>query len=240
MTTTIHHPVIDRAQAEAMNDTPDPDPEVLERTRPPRRFSAQYKARILAEYAGLSKADKGALLRREGLYSSLLTEWRKHRPTGAPPRPWSPRCLQRQRTRRWRCSAVSGERRAGPGRGHRRHLGYRPEDRSQAAHRSTTTSAVRAYLGRGHALVPSTRSPCPSLPCSQSALWALLSRPTPPRGAHRLADRSPHAHLSSGGNDVLYGGGRLGEGGARRRAVTGAPSGQYRQPRFDAPELRRC
>ena len=35
-------------------------------------YPAAYKARILAEYDGLSKADKGALLRREGLYSSLL------------------------------------------------------------------------------------------------------------------------------------------------------------------------
>jgi transposase-like protein len=31
----------------------------------------------------LSKADKGALLRREGLYSSLISEWRKQRDRGA-------------------------------------------------------------------------------------------------------------------------------------------------------------
>jgi transposase-like protein len=53
------------------------------RTRPPRRYSAQYKARILAEYETLSKADKGALLRREGLYSWLISEWRKQRDRGA-------------------------------------------------------------------------------------------------------------------------------------------------------------
>lgn len=47
--------------------------------RPKRRvFSAEYKARILAEYeAATEPGAKGALLRREGLYSSLITEWRR-------------------------------------------------------------------------------------------------------------------------------------------------------------------
>jgi transposase-like protein len=83
MTTAIHHSEDTRAQSGAMNDTTDPDPEVSERTRPPRRYSAKYKAEILAEYDTLSKADKGALLRREGLYSSLITEWRKQRDRGS-------------------------------------------------------------------------------------------------------------------------------------------------------------
>jgi len=83
MTTTIHHSVDPRAQSGAMDDTTDPDPEVPERARPPRRYSAKYKAQILAEYDTLNKADKGALLRREGLYSSLITEWRKQRDRGA-------------------------------------------------------------------------------------------------------------------------------------------------------------
>ncbi|MDF1595748.1 MAG: IS3 family transposase [Acidimicrobiia bacterium] len=61
----------------------DPDPEVPVRARPPRSYSAKYKARILAEYEDLSKGDKGALLRREGLYSSLISEWRKQRDRGA-------------------------------------------------------------------------------------------------------------------------------------------------------------
>ena len=83
MTTTIHQYDVARADARAMNDTTDPDPEVPERARPPRRFSAEYKARILAQYEHLSKAEKGALLRREGLYSSLVTEWRRQADTGA-------------------------------------------------------------------------------------------------------------------------------------------------------------
>ena len=82
MTTTIDHRDDARHHAGAVNDT-EPDPEVPEKARGPRRYSASYKAKILAEYEGLSKADKGALLRREGLYSSLLSEWRKQADRGA-------------------------------------------------------------------------------------------------------------------------------------------------------------
>ena len=64
------------------NDRRTPDPRVEPRSTT-RRFPAAYKARILAEYDGLNKADKGALLRREGLYSSLLTGWREQRDRGA-------------------------------------------------------------------------------------------------------------------------------------------------------------
>jgi len=83
MTTTIDHSDDTRLHTGAMDDTTDPDPEVPERARGPRRFPAAYKARILTEYDALSKADKGALLRREGPYSSLLTEWRRQRDRGA-------------------------------------------------------------------------------------------------------------------------------------------------------------
>ena len=59
-----------------------PDPEVVERgTR--RRFSAEYKLRILREAdACKGDGDIGALLRREGLYSSHLVNWRKQRDEG--------------------------------------------------------------------------------------------------------------------------------------------------------------
>lgn len=50
----------------------DPDPEVPERARR-RRYSAAYKQRILAEYEVADRAGKGALLRREGLYTSLIS-----------------------------------------------------------------------------------------------------------------------------------------------------------------------
>src|SRR5437773_4766747 len=62
-----------------------PDPQVPERPRPPRTYPAAYKLRTLEEYEGLDKAGKGALLRREGLYTSLISERRKQRGRGALP-----------------------------------------------------------------------------------------------------------------------------------------------------------
>ena len=47
-----------------------------------RRFSASYKLRILEEAAAAPRGEVGALLRREGLYSSLLDKWRKQRDRG--------------------------------------------------------------------------------------------------------------------------------------------------------------
>jgi transposase len=60
----------------------DPDPEVPARAQR-RRYSAAYKQRILAEYESLDRAGKGALLRREGLYTSLISAWREQREQGA-------------------------------------------------------------------------------------------------------------------------------------------------------------
>ena len=52
--------------------------------RPKRRtFSAEYKLRIVAEYEAAEPGEKGALLRREGLYSSHVVEWRRARDAGA-------------------------------------------------------------------------------------------------------------------------------------------------------------
>jgi transposase-like protein len=78
----IRDSLVARAQAGVVTD-PIPDPQVPERSRGRRQFSAKYKARILDEYETLDKASKGALLRREGLYSSLITEWRGQRDRGA-------------------------------------------------------------------------------------------------------------------------------------------------------------
>jgi transposase len=71
------------AQLRAQTGGMEPNPEVPERPRPPRTYPAAYKLRILGEYEQLDKAGKGALLRREGLYTSLLSEWRKQRDRGA-------------------------------------------------------------------------------------------------------------------------------------------------------------
>jgi len=59
-----------------------PDPEVPAKART-RSWSATHKARILAEYESLDKAGEGALLRREGIYSSLISAWRLQRDQGA-------------------------------------------------------------------------------------------------------------------------------------------------------------
>ncbi len=60
-----------------------PDPELIERPRR-RRFSAAYKLAVLREVDGLTAPGQiGALLRREGLYSSHLSTWRRQREAGA-------------------------------------------------------------------------------------------------------------------------------------------------------------
>jgi transposase-like protein len=59
-----------------------PDPEVAEK-KPRRRFTAKYKLRILHEADNCTDHGQlGALLRREGLYSSNLTTWRRQRKKG--------------------------------------------------------------------------------------------------------------------------------------------------------------
>jgi transposase len=69
-----------RAHDEAMGAN---DPILPERPRR-RTFTADYKAAILDEYdACVGDGDKGALLRREGLYSSHIVEWRRARDAGA-------------------------------------------------------------------------------------------------------------------------------------------------------------
>jgi transposase-like protein len=84
-----------------------PDPEVPERpTR--RRFSAAYKVAILDAYeAATEPGAKGAILRREGLYTSHITEWRRLRALGGlealgrsrGPRPAHPLVAENERLR---------------------------------------------------------------------------------------------------------------------------------------------
>jgi transposase-like protein len=59
-----------------------PDPEVPERARR-RTFTAKYKLEVLAAYDAAPDGEKGVVLRREGLYSSHITEWRTARDAGA-------------------------------------------------------------------------------------------------------------------------------------------------------------
>ena len=96
------------------DSTPDPaavaDPEVLD--RPIRRqFSAEYKRRILAECDDAPVGSVGRILRREGLYTSHLRDWRAARERGTvaaftpkargpKPEPTSPHELENARLRR--------------------------------------------------------------------------------------------------------------------------------------------
>jgi len=60
----------------------EPDPQVMPKAKR-RQFSAKYKMGILAEADNCTeRGEIGALLRREGLYSSHLTDWRKQRDRG--------------------------------------------------------------------------------------------------------------------------------------------------------------
>jgi transposase-like protein len=60
-----------------------PDPELVERAQR-RRYTAEYKLRIVQEADACTQpGEVGALLRREGLYTSHLTYWRKQRDAGA-------------------------------------------------------------------------------------------------------------------------------------------------------------
>jgi transposase len=70
------------AKAAATASKADPNPEVV--AKPTRRkFTAKYKMRILAEADACEKTgDIGRLLRREGLYSSHLANWRDARASG--------------------------------------------------------------------------------------------------------------------------------------------------------------
>ena len=63
-----------------MESIPDPQvPQVAKR----RSFTAEYKQRILRLYEAASPAERGVLLRREGLYSSHISHWRKQRDQAA-------------------------------------------------------------------------------------------------------------------------------------------------------------
>lgn len=65
--------------------TTPPDPEVPEKAKR-RQFSVEYKLRILEEADRATEPGEiGSLLRREGLYSSHLVDWRRQRAQGTLP-----------------------------------------------------------------------------------------------------------------------------------------------------------
>lgn len=117
--------------------------EVREVLRGWRVFTAEYKQKILTEYDALDEPGaKGALLRREGLYSSHLVEWRRARDAGAaaglagPARP-AKRSPQEVENERLRARAERAEREMAKTRG--------------AGRRGKSTRALGAALReRGH------------------------------------------------------------------------------------------
>ena len=71
----------DQAQADSV-EARVPDPEVVLKAKR-RQFTARYKMRILEDADRCSERGQiGELLRREGLYSSLLSNWRQQRALG--------------------------------------------------------------------------------------------------------------------------------------------------------------
>lgn len=81
MTVSVLDSTVRAADAGWMPEPTRPDPEVPERARR-RTFTAQYKLDILTAYDAAAAGDKGALLRREGLYSSHIVDWRRARDAG--------------------------------------------------------------------------------------------------------------------------------------------------------------
>jgi transposase-like protein len=75
-------PFLKQMPANGLSKDHQPQTEVTPKAKR-RRFSAQYKLRILEEAdQGTQPGEIGALLRREGLYSSNLTTWRRQREQG--------------------------------------------------------------------------------------------------------------------------------------------------------------
>lgn len=76
--------IADVIAAQAGHDGSVAAPDGPRANRPKRRtFSAEYKLRILEEYDNAEPGQRGAMLRREGLYSSHISEWRRARDTAA-------------------------------------------------------------------------------------------------------------------------------------------------------------
>jgi transposase len=78
MTVTMLDRVAVSADPGRVDEDRRPDTEVPEKARR-RTFTAAYKARILEAYDAAGQGEKGAILRREGLYSSHIVDWRRAR-----------------------------------------------------------------------------------------------------------------------------------------------------------------
>lgn len=75
--------LLDRAHNGSVNAHLDAGDPPAKPTR--RRFSAEFKNRIVDEYDAADREERGALLRREGLYTSHISEWRNQRRQASEP-----------------------------------------------------------------------------------------------------------------------------------------------------------
>lgn len=100
----------DGPQSNSEKPSTPPDPEVSSKPRR-RRFTAAYKLKVLRELDACAPGEQGAILRREGLYTSHITDWRRKRaagelqgltssPGGRPRRPRSAADSELERMRR--------------------------------------------------------------------------------------------------------------------------------------------
>ena len=79
----MSHTALDTNSSNGKTSATVPDPEVVVRAER-RHFTAEYKQRILQEAEACTQSGEvGALLRREGLYSSHLNTWRRQYDRGA-------------------------------------------------------------------------------------------------------------------------------------------------------------
>lgn len=76
----------------------DPAPKPVRRT-----YTAEYKARVLAEYEAARHGEKSAVLRREGIYQTLVAEWAKARDAAA-----AGQSYRRERKSRSKNSSTAG------------------------------------------------------------------------------------------------------------------------------------
>ena len=171
-----------------------------------RTFTAAYKQEILAAYEAAPDGEKGAILRREGLYSSLISEWRRARDAGALAGLKQPRGRPAADPRDAQIARLQqGEGQAGAGAGHGPLRGGRPvktagalgDDLRGRGHRAradlVTNEAITAMAPR-----IGTRAACRAAGVAQAS-WYRRHRasPAPPRPApvpHR--DRAQPRALS--------------------------------------------
>ena len=73
----------EQVATEIKNNLPDPQVKLPKNSKPRRSFSQSYKKRVLAAFDACSDAtERGKLLRREGLYHSRISAWKKQQASG--------------------------------------------------------------------------------------------------------------------------------------------------------------